>query len=554
MDDDVISTFTSLTGSTPAQATQYLQLTEGNLEQAAQLWFETSGSLVTDSAAGTATSQAPPTLRPSTISQRGAGYREDDDGVIHIDSDEDEMDFDNESSAPHRQQPNTEDDEAIARRLQEEMYGSASRDTETVRAPISRTTETLVGPESMMYGGVYGGGDDEDVEAMIAQQMAARQARQAARSRPGIFNQRDTQSAVWDSDPEQRARNLAYATGGQSTQSSRAQSLAEIYRPPFEIISRLSWDQARSEGRQEKKWLLVNVQDPSIFDCQMLNRDLWKDERVAAVIRESFVFLQYLRTDPRSDGYIQYYFAHSVDNPDAYPHIAIVDPRTGEQMKIWSGRPVPKADDFVEALYNFLDRYSLDVAKKNPVAKRKAEQPKVFDIDRMTEDEMLQMAMQQSLANGGSGTPPKQEDPDDLTKSVELGSAEAGPSKNDSSGTSVATPSAAVDEDASQPSAESLMFAQIASDRPHEEPPADPKTTTRIQFRHPGGRVVRRFTLTDSVRRIYEWLKASPPSPEQAGKTFDLMFMGKNLLESLDESIEEAGLKNASVNIEWIDE
>jgi hypothetical protein len=334
-------------------------------------------------------------------------------------------------------------------------------------------------------------------------------------------------------------------------QSSRAQSLAEMFRPPFEIISRLSWDQARTQGREEKKWLLVNVQDPSIFDCQVLNRDLWKDERVAAVIRESFIFLQYSRNDPRSDGYIQYYFSQSMDNPDAYPHIAIVDPRTGEQMKIWSGQPIPKVDEFVEALYNFLDRYSLDVAKKNPVAKRKPEQSKTFDLDRMTEDEMMQMAMQQSLANGGAGTPPKQEDPDDLTKSADFGKAGA---KAESSGTGDATPTAEKDTQANGESSENALFKQIASDRPHEEPAADPKTTTRIQFRHPGGRVVRRFALADRVRRIYEWLKAAPPSPEQAGKTFDLMFVGKNLIESLDATIEEAGLKNASINIEWIEE
>jgi hypothetical protein len=248
---------------------------------------------------------------------------------------------------------------------------------------------------------------------------------------------------------------------------------------------------------------------------------------------------------------MQYYFAQSMDNPDAYPHIAIVDPRTGEQMKIWSGRPVPKVDDFVEALYNFLDRYSLDVAKKNPVAKRKPEKAKSLDVGRMTEEEMLEMALQQSMANGGSGLAPKHEDPDDLTKSVDLG--RAGESKAESSGSSTAQ----ADEDIESSSAESpqaTLFAGIASNRPHEEPAADPKTTTRIQFRHPGGRVVRRFSLDDTVRRVYEWVKASPPSAEHAGKPFDLTFVGKNLIESLDATIDEAGLRNASITIEWTED
>ena len=366
----------------------------------------------------------------------------------------------------------------------------------------------------------------------------------------GIFNQRDTQSAMWE-DPATRAENLARATGGASSQSARAQSLAEMFRPPFEIMSRSGWEEVREQGKEEQKWILVNVQDASIFDCQVLNRDLWKDERVVAVIRESFIFLQYERNDPRSDSYMQYYFnqAQQSDNPDSYPRIAIVDPRTGEEMKVWSGRPVPKVDDFIEALYNFLDRYSLDVARKNPVAKRKAEQPKAFDVDRMTEDEMMQMAMQQSLGNGGSGTPPKPEDPDDLTKSVDFG--KVGDVKAGDSGPSSMTEQ---EDEALSESPEAALFKSISSNKPHEEPATDPKTTTRIQFRYSGGRVVRRFSIDDSVRRIYEWVKASPPSEDQAGKPFELMFVGKNLINSLDASIADAGLKNASVNIEFTEE
>lgn len=178
MDDEAVSMFTSLTGATASQAQQYLQLAEGNLEQAAQLWFETGGSLATDS------STAPPvpsSTRPSTT--QTSGYREDESGVIHIDSDDDEM-----ADAGGRPAPNTESDEAMARRLQEEMYGSAAREPEGVRAPISRTTETLVGPGSMSYGGGYGG-DDDDMEAIIAQQMAARQARRAASNRESRRNE-----------------------------------------------------------------------------------------------------------------------------------------------------------------------------------------------------------------------------------------------------------------------------------------------------------------------------------------------------------------------------
>jgi hypothetical protein len=175
MDEETVNTLVMLTGSTPAQAQQYLQLSEGDLEQAAQLWFETGGSLATDSTSSAAP-PVPNATRPSTT--QGAGYTEDADGVIHIDSDDEDMSY-----GDSRPAPNMEDDEAMARRLQEEMYGTAGRDPEGVRAPISRTTETLVGPGSMGYGGGYGGDDEDDVEAQIAQQIAARQARRAGGGR-----------------------------------------------------------------------------------------------------------------------------------------------------------------------------------------------------------------------------------------------------------------------------------------------------------------------------------------------------------------------------------
>ena len=60
----------------------------------------------------------------------------------------------------------------MARRLQEELYGVTGTrdvvDSEGVRAPIARTTETLVGPAG------YDMDDEDDVRAAVAEQMRAR--------------------------------------------------------------------------------------------------------------------------------------------------------------------------------------------------------------------------------------------------------------------------------------------------------------------------------------------------------------------------------------------
>lgn len=316
--------------------------------------------------------------------------------------------------------------------------------------------------------------------------------------------------------------------------------LAEMYRPPFEIMSRLPWDLAREEGRAAEKWLLVNIQDPSIFDCQILNRDLWKDPGVKDTIKEHFIFLQYSKDDPRAAPYLQYYFQAS-DIADNYPHIAIVDPRTGEQMKVWSGPPVLKPADFLMQLHEFLDRYSLNLNVRNPVAKRKPEQ-KERNIDTMTEEEMMEMAMRNSL----EGVPPPQrlEDPDELTRSIEDVKGK---------GKAVDKGDVELEEEEREMEAEVSPFFSIPDDRPHTEPPPDPSATTRIQFRHPSGRVIRRFALSDPVQRIYEWLKSDPPLKDKAGVPFELNAMGRNLIDQLHTSIEDAGLKNGTVMIGYLE-
>lgn len=518
MDEESVLNFCSITSCDPDKAAQYLRLTDGNFEQAIQLFFDAPGLDIAPSA-------------PSQPSAAASSAR----NPINVDSD-DEMEFDagqQGTASPTRAQAGVEDDEAMARRLQEEMYGGGGpggAGVDEVRAPMQRTTETLVGP-----GSNWGPADDEeDLDAMVQEQLARRRT-----GRAGIFNQRTTHTNVWDdtTDSSTRRRELATATGGASEQSSKMSMLAELFRPPFEIMYQGSWEKARDMGKEEEKWLLVNIQDPAIFDCQRLNRDIWKNDDIKATVRENFIFMQYAKDDQRGQQYMNYYF-HARDSSDAYPHIAIVDPRTGEQVKVWSGPPIPEPVEFHAQLHEFLDRYSLNVNAKNPVAKRKSESKKK-DVNRMTEDEMLEMALQASMNNGKG---PKDDDPDALTKSTEniKGKGRA-------------------DEAAPEPEAEAApsnpVFAAISSHAPHTEPTVtDPKVTTRIQFRGPSGRpIVRRFNLSDPVRRVYEWIKSDVPWEGKQGAEFDLAFMGKNLLEHLDDTIEAAGLKGASVMVEFLD-
>ncbi len=150
--------FVSITSCDPDKASQYLRLTDNNLEQAIQLFFDSPNL---DFGPAT-TSSAPPTASSSA------------QHAIRVDSDDEMSDFNPATNADTPPVPsNLESDEELARRLQEEDYGGGgSRNTQDeVRAPIQRTQETLVGP-----GSNWGPGDaDDDIDAMVQEQLARRQ-------------------------------------------------------------------------------------------------------------------------------------------------------------------------------------------------------------------------------------------------------------------------------------------------------------------------------------------------------------------------------------------
>ncbi|KAL0938462.1 UBX domain protein [Colletotrichum truncatum] len=562
MDED-ISNFVAITAASPEAARGFLEMANNNLESAIQLFFENPDIQNSfNQAANAAPSAGASTTPPVPTSTRPTVGRQDERGVIHIDSDDDgdtAMTVDDDDDDPFGQNDSDiaanaqveaiartaqeEEDAAMAKRLQEELYsergtgGAGGAAQDDVRSPIARTTETLVGG----YDGDGGMGMDMDtiLRAQLRQREAARATRGGHR---GPFNHN---LSIWDDDNS--TPQPAATEGG-----TRAQRLAELFRPPYDIMSRLDWDEARQEGKDEKKWIIVNLQDMSDFNCQALNRDIWKDAAIKRLLAESFIFLQYDKDSLSAQQYVTFYFHHGGhENPDNYPHVAIIDPRTGEQVKVWSGRPFPSASDFHAQLAEFLDRYSLAANSKNPVADQGTQRPKTVDVDRMTEEEMLEMALQNSLATsngGGSGSSSSKPntsvfDPDALTKSDS--SSEKGKAPVDEA----TTPTA----EAAAPS--QSIWAQIASDRPHTEPENNPATTTRIQFRHPTGRVIRRFNLDDSVRRIYEWLKAEPLEGK-AGVELELKRMpqGQDLTEDLDKTILEAGLKQGTVMIEFIED
>jgi hypothetical protein len=182
MDEDVAQ-FMAITGVDSESVAQgYLEISNNDQMQAIQLFFE-SPELAANF---TGSTNAPPAQSSSTAAQPSRGRqtafagREDSRGVITIDSDEEDDDInmvrgdddDDDGVAAVARAAQEEDDAAMARRLQEEMYGQGGGGggggaAEEVRAPMSRTTETLVGPDLSW-------GLEDDREAAVLEQLRRR--------------------------------------------------------------------------------------------------------------------------------------------------------------------------------------------------------------------------------------------------------------------------------------------------------------------------------------------------------------------------------------------
>ena len=208
MENDLEAQFTAITAASSNVALQYLRLGGNDLEQAIQLFFANDGADLEPAGAN----QAPPVPASSTRPLGQLQGYTDAAGVVHLDSEEendpdytgtDEVRMANARSTElqssvtktHREASATEDhpvddDEALARRLQEEDYGSyeggaggrVPLDEHGYRAPIARTTQTLVGPDS------FDPSNAEEMRAAVMEQMIARRQARAPRGNRTPFN------------------------------------------------------------------------------------------------------------------------------------------------------------------------------------------------------------------------------------------------------------------------------------------------------------------------------------------------------------------------------
>ncbi|KAL3055167.1 hypothetical protein OYC64_017967 [Pagothenia borchgrevinki] len=178
---------------------------------------------------------------------------------------------------------------------------------------------------------------------------------------------------------EQELRN-----GG--TVDKKLSTLADLFRPPIELMHKGSFETAKDCGQLENKWLMINIQNVQDFACQCLNRDVWSNDAVKTIIREHFIFWQVYHDSEEGQRYIQFYKLNK------FPYISILDPRTGQKMVEWNQLDVAS---FLEQTSGFLAEHGqLDGPSCQPPPAKRARSESLIDA---SEDSQLEAAIRASL-------------------------------------------------------------------------------------------------------------------------------------------------------------
>lgn len=223
--------------------------------------------------------------------------------------------------------------------------------------------------------------------------------------------------------------------------------------------------------------------------------------------------------------YCQRYSVHG------YPHIAILDPRTGRSMwkkEAWTQVNPLQAGDFAQIISDFCSRYSFDEPPRAIPRTNTQTTSGITNkrpIDSLTEDEQLQAAIAASMNEDASDDTVIEESDDKIMADAQI------------SGDKENKKSSMVDE----------LENIVIGDEPSKGP--------RVQFRMPDGkRIVRRFNGDDHVKVLYAFILESIEEVK-SGRSFELKtgFPPEDLYARRNELIKECDLAGATVNFSWSD-
>lgn len=505
-------------------ANHYLEMCNNNLDQAIQLYFDTSAPQQQTGALNSNTSHAEDVRAPMSFNtQRLMNF-----------SDNDEDEEDNQLSSNRSERMVVPGvvyggvggifEEFITHHRQR-ILNEHNNAINTLRGDPN-TADTSAEPSDDEYQNF----SDDDISNSSSE---------ASDEEIIMIDSSDEDSAEeYDDEIVAVDSNGNYDGNSNSTRATESHSdkFKKLFAKPTDILlsSNLTFSKVKNIAKKERKWLLVNIQNLNMFEAMKLNRDIWSDTHVKSIIKKSFMFVQYDHYQQAAKEYMFVYpfetkipdsirrmvEGDKIDNviisnstnevidldmeetSDVYgdrlelPTIGIIDPVTGALMESWHGGIKDKTV-FIKELEIFVHRY----VHNNPDA---------VDLENDSlkqEDEMKNMPVEEELL------------------------------KNDHK----------------QVDSNVLLFNDI-DPKANEEPSAAPLTTTRIQFRlfNSGKRVVRRFNKNDTIKTLFEFCKWNSEN-FPSNKYFQLVSSDNtNLIEHLNDTLEELDLLNSSITVEEI--
>lgn len=351
------------------------------------------------------------------------------------------------------------------------------------------------------------------------------------------------QAAASNNDDNTDSSDLPYAN------KNGPKRLADIFAPPIHLLHQAGGFQgARNRAKDERKWLLVNIQNDSDFACHTLNRDVWRNDLVEALITSSFTFWQAMNDTGDGATYIQRY------SVNAFPHVAIIDPRTGRLMwkrEGWTQVDPMTSEQFAQTAADFCSQHSFDKPPKVGNLGHRPNRPTKRSVEDLTEQEQLEKAIRESQGldvdidkeydYDDNEYQNMNEEDDDDDDEVEVVPPPAAKLKSDSS--SAASPS--------KPSPREKTFEEEILEIDVGE---EPKTNGAIlQIRMPGGgKKIRKFKRSDTVKVIYAFVAQSNDEPKK-GKSLELIsgFPPKDLMHKVNETIDSCNLSGQSISARW---
>lgn len=426
-------------------------------------------------------------------------------------------------------------------------------------------------------------------DAQLAASLAAQEQQQQDEVRAPIPQIVDT---LLPNAAPRRSNQTVYDpfTGAGGSARGEDNRLGQLFRPPEHLIFRGSLDDAMTEGANKNRWILVTIHQADIFNCQVLNRDIWNNSTVQQLLDAFFLFWQ---RDVGSDDGARYRQFYHFSAP---PHIAIIDPRSGERVVSLDATTAETftAEQVIHYLTEFTSANSLEStdpvrrpsifpnnsstrpASGTPAAASSstAAQPSVNADDDLasTEEAQIAAAIAASIQSSGGAAAMDVDEPSAATVAgVGAAGSENGNAahitREVSRQLSASDPS--LNQDRSLRAQQDMEYeASLAMDRAKEEskreeeerqkrareardakrlrvppePPAGTDGVAELVVRLPNNeRIKRRFLVTHTIGDVYDFIEAEVDSV--TGMEYDLMtpFPKKSFVDRAA-SIGDAGL------------